>query len=85
MTPEKLPYPVTIVRSRYGGIYEGAKWLAFNLDPEELESHAKGWDGGDGECSGFFYTTKLSIGRGETPDLALNALICLLPQEELGL
>lgn len=29
-------YPLTIIKDRYSGVYSGGKWLAFNLDPEEI-------------------------------------------------
>jgi hypothetical protein len=51
------PYPVTIVRTRYGGTYEGAefdeegqvtrahgRWAAFNCHPDELPGDAFGDD-----------------------------------------
>lgn len=66
-----LPWPVTIVRSRYGGCYEGAPWLAFNLDPNQIPED---WNGGDTECSEFFFKTDLPIGRGASPDGAIEDL-----------
>lgn len=85
MTPEHkeffkkgtgLPWPLTIISDRYGGVYSGAKFLAFNLyrdnipeaiggdDPMEMEF----WDKDHG---------KFWIGKGETPN---DAVIDLMRQ-----
>lgn len=61
-------YPVTIVRSRYGGCYEGAEWLAYHLYAEDLPDAASG---DDTECASFFATTEMPIGRGKDPTSAL--------------
>ena len=37
-------YPVTIVQTRYGGIYEGGAWAAFLSHPEEIPHDAFGGD-----------------------------------------
>lgn len=33
----KLPYPLCVVEDRYGGVYSGAYFLAFNMFPFELD------------------------------------------------
>jgi hypothetical protein len=66
-------YPCTIVPARYGGVYEGAPWLAFPCDPDAIPD---GWDGGDPECAGFFAEySGAPIGRGGSPDWAHQNLI----------
>lgn len=37
-------YPVTIVKTRYGGLYEGGAWGAFYCDPETVPEDAFGSD-----------------------------------------
>jgi hypothetical protein len=67
-------YPVTIVKSRYGGTYEGATWLAFNLEMNQVPPEVTGTDV---ECSEFFASTQLVIGRGDSPDTSYTALAAL--------
>lgn len=62
-------YPCTVVRSRYGGTYEGGEWLAFPVRPSEMPY---GWDGGDLQCAEFFGSwDKYPIGRGRFPEDAI--------------
>jgi hypothetical protein len=61
------PYPVTIVRSRYGGTYEPGAWIAFPLDPEDLPV---GYAGDDVECVTFFGEYRRPVGGGTSPDAA---------------
>lgn len=68
--PEDL-YPVTIVKARYGGCYEGGVWLAFLMHVEDIPGDASG---DDTACSAFFAETTLTIGRGSTPMEALYDL-----------
>ena len=68
-------YPVTIVMSRYQGTYEGAPWLAFPVDSEDLAD--SDYAGEDSECMIFFSECEerqVPIGRGATPDEALANL-----------
>lgn len=62
-------YPTTIVADRYGGTYSNGVWLAFPLDgiPPEV-------DGGDIECMEFWQNYKDPVGKGNTPDNALDNL-----------
>ena len=70
-------YPVTIVRARYGGVYEGGSWLAFPVGPDILNKEP--WDGGDIQCGQFFESIKdFPVGKGLNPSLALEALSLLL-------
>jgi len=79
-------YPVTIIKSRYGGVYEGAKWVAFNAHSHsEILSQALG---GDIPCSSFFaqmdnpridvknlFDKKIFVGRGKNPQDAYDDLV----------
>lgn len=83
---KKEVYPVTIIKSRYGGVYEGAEWIAFN-DGEDSEWIAEA-TGEDTTCSSFFYKIdnpkakmmnefdeRLFVGRGKTPQKAYEDLL----------
>lgn len=65
-------YPATIVNDRYSGTYSGGEWLAFPLDywnvPDEV-------DGGDIECMLFWDTYDGVVGKGNTPQGAMEDLI----------
>ena len=63
-------YPITIVKDRYGGTYSGA-FLAFNLPCEEIPLEI---DADDVTCYKFWKDTKIEVGKGATPDEALNNL-----------
>ncbi len=79
-------YPVTIIKSRYQGSYEGAVWVAFN---DEAGSEWIGRALGDDlSCGDFFrnienkkmdmknsFNHKLFCGRGKTPEMAYNDLV----------
>lgn len=74
-------YPLTIVAARYGGTYEGGRYLAFPCDPEAIPA---GWDGGDCECSDFFHDhAQAPIGRGDTPNDAQADLAARLSSPPL--
>ncbi len=67
-------YPVTIVEDRYGGSYSGSKWLAFQLDSDQIPEEI---GGGDPEESIFWMEHSdeiLPIGKGENPNEALEDL-----------
>lgn len=68
----EIIYPVTIVLARYGGTYEGGKWLAFPLDHFDLPGD---WQGGDSECNTFWQNYPNLVGKGKTPDEAHQDLI----------
>ena len=66
-------YPVTIIRTRYGGVYEGGDWAAFNCDEWDVPGDATA---GDPECEAFWREPKaVRVGVGGTPDQALAALL----------
>jgi hypothetical protein len=64
-------YPVTIIQTRYGGIYEGGPWAAFNLYPEQVPDDAVG---GDIVCAPWWADFGKAVGVGTTPDAALADL-----------
>jgi hypothetical protein len=72
-----LVYPTTIIPARYGGVYEGGKWLAFpfwhgNLTSEECDD----LDGGDCECAEWWLAHALHpIGKGATPQAAYDNML----------
>jgi hypothetical protein len=73
-------YPATIVMDRYSGTYSGAKWLAFNIDPCDIPDEIGGSDPDEMIFWREHDDTKLPIGKGETPDLAINDLITKMKQ-----
>jgi hypothetical protein len=72
---DPLPWMVTIVRSRYGGVYEPGVWIAFPQWPVDLPDD---WRGGDVVCEEFFRVRRGTIGGGDTPDEALADLARLM-------
>lgn len=65
-------YPVTIARSRYGGIYEPGAWVAFAAHPEDLPPD---WHADDVSCASFFGERAEQIGGGPTPQAAYEDLL----------
>lgn len=63
---------MTIVRSRYGGVYEPGEWIAFPLGPEELP---EAWHGNDQDCEEFFRLRSGEIGGGPSPQDAYEDLL----------
>lgn len=76
-----IPYPVTIVMARYGGIYEPGSWLAFGTYPEGLPA---GWDGDDASCSRFWSDNahRAQVGAGDGPQSAYADLLRKLSGQE---
>ena len=67
-------YPISIWESRYGGVYEGGRWIAIgncDLLPQYTDIM------GDDESCMRFWNSRQSekIGRGETPNDALADLL----------
>jgi hypothetical protein len=80
MEMDKMLWPVTIMRTRYGGVYEGGEWVAFNADPWSrwygksdglpMEAFAD-----DITCGDWWASDAAAlVGRGATPDEALKDL-----------
>lgn len=65
-------YPMTIVKDRYGGVYSGGAYTAWNLDPWELPSEMAD---SDLFCGEFWAWNKLPCGKGNTPDEAEGDLL----------
>lgn len=66
-------YPVTIIKTRYGGAYEKGEWAAFNLHHDEIPPSATG---DDTSCHVFWLDAapNMAVGVGATPAQALKAL-----------
>ncbi len=76
-TPVGMPYPVQIYEDRYGGSYSGGIWLAA-CGFKSLQTSPT--QAGDVEAMNFFEgdppdPRAKRIGRGNSPDLALNDLV----------
>ena len=74
-------YPLTIICDRYSGTYSGGKYLAFNLDFDEIPLSVSG---DDVSCMEFWYTEEAEdykIGKGSCIDEALDNLVELLNTE----
>lgn len=76
----EIIFPLTVVFDRYCGVYSHAEWLAFELLPEEVP-HAI--NAGDIECMEFWFENHPLIGRGDTPEEAINDLARRLKAGEL--
>lgn len=77
-----IGWPITIIRTRYGGVYEGGEWLATTDHFRDIPEDAMG---SDIECFDFF--EQLRENGGKRPldggfygvgDTIGAALICLL-------
>ena len=69
-------YPVTLVKDRHRGAYSGARWTAWNREPDAIPSEA--WDG-DSECMMFWPEAKgCIVGKGTTPEEAFIDLVSKL-------
>ena len=74
MTEERIRYPITITQSRYGGTYEDAPWVAFNLRPEDIPADAFG---SDVTCVDWWFENGEGVGKGDTPDEAWESLLAI--------
>jgi hypothetical protein len=64
-------FDVAILGTRYGGVYEGGNWIAWVGDLDWLDDY----QAGDLACQAFFEDySDAPIGRGETPQAALDDL-----------
>lgn len=71
-------YPVTIVRSRYGGAYEPGAWLAWPRDANRLPLD---WDGDDIPCRRFWESEGGVVGAGNSPQAAYEDLLSKAAQD----
>ena len=60
-----------MIRTRYGGIYEGGEWAAFPIHFEEIPPDV---DGDDATCATWWADFAHAVGVGDTPDVALADL-----------
>jgi hypothetical protein len=81
---DRLLYPVVIFKARYGGIYEGAPWIAVraHADPQYATSpladvRLAGCQDGDLQCADWYgraHRDGTPVGRGTCPNAALADL-----------
>jgi hypothetical protein len=64
-------YPITIIATRYGGIYEGGEWAAFPLHPDQVPDDSVA---DDATCAAWWDQFADAVGVGQTPDAALSDL-----------
>lgn len=67
-----MVYPITIIQDRYGGVYSGGQWTAWNLYPGVIPFQESS---NDVICGTFWQVTNMIVGIGNTPDEALKDLI----------
>jgi hypothetical protein len=89
MEKQTIPYPFTLIMDRYGGTYSGGQFLAINQFYDEIDTSIGGCDSEEmifwsefkqGEPIGFL-NDKMYIGKGNTPQEAINDLIKLIYNE----
>ncbi len=77
MDPEPVPdagvLPVTIIPDRHGGMYSGAAWLAFPLDPSKVPDGP--FSGDVVAAAGRDQVGGTPVGRGGSPNQAYHDLI----------
>jgi len=79
----RFPYPLTIIVDRYNGTYSGAKFLAFNLDPDDIPSEA--WNASDNTTRRFWENYDgPPVGMGLDPLEALQDLQGKIGQDPSG-
>lgn len=77
-------YPLTIVADRYGGVYSGGKFLAFNCLPNEVPEDI---DEDFPHCRNFWmsrrtlFEPKIAIGEGQTIEEAVGNLYTQIKKE----
>lgn len=64
-------YPVTIIATRFGGIYEGGAWAAFPVRAERIPADAVS---DDVTCATWWEDHGSTVGLGATPNAALADL-----------
>jgi len=65
-------YPITVVRTRYGGIYEPGEWVAFPLAPQDMPQD---WNAEDLRCASFWFEFRGVVGAGASPGEAYDDLV----------
>lgn len=74
-------YPLTIVATRYSGLYEGGMYAAFKCYPHDIPKAA--YDGSDNECAEWWEEDH-EVGVGDTPEDAQAELAAVLFSHEGG-
>ena len=64
-------YPLTIINDRYTGTYSGGIFTAWNMDYYEIPTDP---DEDDVTCMLFWAKTDIIVGRGDTPQEAVDDL-----------
>ena len=64
-------YPLTVTKDRYYGTYSGGYWTAWNCKPDDIPE-APFSD--DERCLDFWLSTTMTIGKGYTPEDAIENL-----------
>lgn len=64
-------YPLTIINDRYTGTYSGGEFTAWNMDYSEIPTEPAE---DDVTCMWFWSDTEIPIGRGKTPQEAVDDL-----------
>lgn len=73
MVDPSAQWPCTIISARYGGIYEGAPWLAFPLRFVSIPAEVIG---GDTDCDVWFHSPEADfVGRGASPNEAMADMV----------
>lgn len=73
-------YPLTILKDRYGGIYSGGKYLAFNKHHDEIPNNVYG---DDIACCEFWEDFCDVYGTGNTIENAIQELTEKIHDKEL--
>lgn len=68
-------FPVTIVADRYGGCYSGGKWLALQVNNDDVPDEIGASDPDEEMFWREHDDNKFPIGKGNTPNEALADLI----------
>lgn len=74
---DSLPYPVTIIMTRYAGTYEGGPYAAFNVNPQDVPLEATG---SDVPCMWWWDYNSHRVGVGGSPNDALADLTSKIKQ-----
>jgi hypothetical protein len=69
------PFPLTICLDRYFGTYSGGIFTAWNLNADLVP---KDISGDDVTCAVFWENNELPVGKGNTPEQAINDLSSLM-------
>jgi len=68
----RTEWPLTVVSDRYGGVYSGAEWTAWPLEPGEIPEPV---GGSDTECQAWWKAAgDVVVGKGTSPNEAVDAL-----------